>query len=74
MISIVNGVLIRIIDMSSCSVEVKPVCPYCGQPEQSSWNHVHCFAPLPNQYGYKKTMGHTCSKCRKSFTIELYNN
>ena len=50
MISIVNGVLIRIMDPRSCSVEVKPVCPHCGRPEQSSWNHEHCFAPLPNNY------------------------
>ena len=74
MISIVNGVLIRIVDSRSWAVEIKPVCPYCGNAESSSWNHVHGFAPTPNSYGYKKTSNHMCSKCRKSFKIELYNN
>ena len=73
MISVVNGVVVRVMDASSCSVEVKPICPYCGQAEQSSWNHEHCFAPLPNRYGYVKTHNHMCSNCRKSFQIQLYN-
>ena len=45
MISIVNGVLIKLRDQNSWSVEVKPVCPYCGYAEQSSWNHVSTYAP-----------------------------
>ena len=73
MISIVNGVLVRIRDQSSWAVQVRPVCPHCGRAEASEWNYENCFAPQPNNYGYKKTMNHTCSNCRKSFQIELYN-
>jgi len=74
MISIVNGVLIKVTDPSSLAVEVKPVCPHCGKAEGSSWNHETCYAPRPNNYVNKKTNSHICSSCRKSFTIALYNN
>ena len=74
MITVVHGVIVRIMDATSNCVEVKPICPFCGKPEESSWNYECCYAPERNNYGFKKTHNHMCSSCRKSFQIELYNN
>ena len=49
---------------------VKPRCPYCGHFEKSDWNNIWFYVPTM-RYS-KKTNGHTCSNCRKGFTITMY--
>lgn len=51
-------------------VRVKPRCPHCGHLEESDWNVKHI--PIPKMMHSKSTVGCTCKKCWKSFTISVY--
>ena len=67
MASVDHGIIVR---SEGDRVRVKPRCPYCNRFEQSDWNDITFFVPtLPHT---KKTNGHTCSSCRKSFVISVY--
>ena len=61
------GIIVR---KEGTMLYVKPRCPYCGHLEQSDWNVVHMFEPQMQHA--KSTVGYTCHKCWKSFTITTY--